>query len=205
MIKAVLFDFDDTLVDTFNSKIPAIIEYCASVNNVSIDSREVESLWGMPFWEKMRILSKSTEIDTSRYLAISEKYPLLPFPESEKTLTELQSRVSIGIVTSLARPVLLHSLSALGWSAVSFTTLVAEGEASANKPDPRVFEPALASLEGIKREEILYVGDALTDARAASDAGLHFLGIARDNNRQSTFREAGFRHESSLTGVLKLC
>lgn len=205
MIKAVLFDFDDTLVDTVSSKIPAIIEYCASVHNVSIDSHEVKKLWGMPFWEKMRILSKSTEIDTSRYLAISEKYPLLPFPESEKILTELQSRVSIGIVTSLARPVLLHSLSTLGWSALSFTTLVTEGEAPANKPDPRVFEPALTSLEGIKREEILYVGDALTDARAASDAGLHFLGIARDKSRRSTFREAGLRHESSLTGVLKLC
>lgn len=83
MTKAVLFDFDDTLVDTVHSKIPAIIEYCDSVHGVVVTVEEVMSLWGMPFWEKMKILSKAETIQTDRYLAISERYPLKPFPESE--------------------------------------------------------------------------------------------------------------------------
>lgn len=203
MIKAALFDFDDTLVDTFRSKIPAIIEYCSTVHNVQVSSDDVTALWGMPFWEKMKLLTKSESIDTDRYLTISERHPLVPFPESEAVLQALQSRFKIGIVTSLARPVLLHSLNALGWSAIPFSVLVAEGEAPANKPDPRVFEPALACLPGIQRHEILYVGDALTDARAASEAGLRFIGVGRDPQRRATFRDAGFQWQPSLSEIAR--
>lgn len=55
MTKAVLFDFEDTLVDTVHSKITAIIEYCDSVHGVVVTVEEVMSPWGMPFWEKMNI------------------------------------------------------------------------------------------------------------------------------------------------------
>jgi len=203
MIKAALFDFDDTLVDTFHSKIPAIIEYCSSVHNVAVTRDAIKALWGMPFWEKMKVLTASETIDTERYLTISEKHPLAPFPESEAVLSALQSRVPIGIVTSLARPVLMHSLNALGWDTLRFTVLITEGEAPANKPDPRVFEPAIATLNGIQRHEILYVGDALTDARAASDAGLRFIGVGRDAQRRESFREAGFQCQPSLSEIAR--
>jgi phosphoglycolate phosphatase-like HAD superfamily hydrolase len=199
MMRAVLFDFDDTLVDTLNSKVPPIIEYCAVVHGVCVKPDEVRALWGTPFWEKMRALAKSDRIDTERYLSISQKYPLEPFPESRAVLTALQSRLPIGIVTSLARPVLLHSLNSLGWDDVRFSTLVTEGDGSAHKPDPRVFEPALMALPGIERHEILYVGDALSDAHAALGAGLQFRGIARDSRREADFRDAGFRYWTNLT------
>lgn len=149
----------------------------------------------------MRTLSKSEQIDTDRYLSISGKYPLELFPESRAVLIAPQSNVEIGIVTSLARPVLLHSLTSLGWHDLRFSTLVTEGEAPANKPDPRVFDPALASLVGIQRDEILYVGDALSDAQAATQAGLHFTGIARDPNKQTAFRNAGFQYRTSLSDI----
>lgn len=204
MIKAVLFDFDDTLVDTFNSKIPPICEYCASVHGVTVTADEVKAIWGRPFWETMKFLSKSEQIDTERYLSISEKYPLTPFPESRAVLTTLQSRLDIGIVTSLARPVLLHSLKSLGWGGIHFSTLVTEGDAPGNKPDPRVFDPALASLSGIQRDEILYIGDALSDAQAASRAGLNFVGVARDSNRQAAFRDAGFQYQTSLSDTTRI-
>ena len=203
MTKAVLFDFDDTLVDTFQSKIPALIEYCATVHGVTVSIDEIQALWGIPFGEKMRILTKGETVDTKRYLEISEKHPLTPFPESNAVLDALGRRLKIGIVTSLSRPVLLHSLRALGWSESNFSVLVAEGEAPANKPDPRVFEPALASLGGMQRHEILYVGDALSDAQAATNAGLRFIGVARDPARQAAFRDAGLQWQPSLSEIAR--
>lgn len=204
MIKAVLFDFDDTLVDTYNSKIAPIIEYCASVHGVTVTPGEVTAKWGKPFLEKMRALSGVERVDIARYLSISEKYPLAPFPESYAVLKTLECRLEIGIVTSLARPVLLHSLRSLGWERLRLSAIVTEGDAVANKPDPRVFEPAFGALPGIQRGEILYVGDALSDGLAATQAGLHFVGVARDSKRQSAFRDAGFQYSTSLTDVTRL-
>ena len=204
MIKAVLFDFDDTLVDTLNSKIPAIIEYCAVVHDRLVSADDVKALWGMPFWQKMKMLAKSEIIHTERYLEISEKHPLAAFPESESVLRSLQCRTTIGIVTSLARPVLLHSINALGWTNLAFSTIIAEGEAPANKPDPRAFDPALMSLGVIQRHEILYVGDALSDAQAAVQAGIQFIGVGRDPQRQAAFRDAGFQWQPSLSEISRV-
>ena len=174
------------------------------MHGVTVTADEVKAIWGMPFWEKMRVLTKSKQIDTERYLSISERYPLAPFPESLAVVLALQSKLQIGIVTSLARPVLLHSLASLRWEGLRFSTLVTEGDAPANKPDPRVFNPALASLAEIQRDEILYVGDAVSDAQAASRAGLHFIGVARDSNRQAAFRDAGFHYQTSLSDVTRI-
>jgi beta-phosphoglucomutase-like phosphatase (HAD superfamily) len=97
--------------------------------------------------------------------------------------------------------VLLHSLKVLGWHDLRFSTLVTEGDAPANKPDPRVFGPALTSLPTVKAHEILYVGDAMTDAQAASQAGLMFIGIARDPERQAAFRNGGFQYQTTLSDI----
>mgnify|MGYP006265421085 CR=1 FL=1 len=41
------------------------------------------------------------------------------------------------------------------------------------KPDPRIFEHALVHLNGIEREQIIYVGDSVTmDVGGATAAGL---------------------------------
>jgi HAD superfamily hydrolase (TIGR01549 family) len=203
MIKNVLFDFDDTLVDTFNSKIPAIIEYCATVHGTSITADQVRSLLGIPFGEMMRALTNSQEIDTQRYLEISQRHPLSPFPESKGVLEALQSRFQVGIVTSLSRPVLVHSLNVLGWNTIPFATLVAEGEAPAHKPNPRVFEPAIQALGSPQPREILYIGDALTDAQAATQAGLRFIGVGRDPQRQAAFTQGGYEWRSSLSDITR--
>ena len=50
----------------------------------------------------------------------------------------------------------------------------ASGESEHHKPDPRVFDALIQVLQGssIDKNEILYVGDSLSDLYAARDAGL---------------------------------
>lgn len=200
-IRAVLFDFDDTLVDTFGSKVPAIIEFCFEEYGLEVRRQEVEALWGRPFKEMIAALNGGRPVDISRYLKVSERYPLKAFSESGSVLDVLGQRYKLGIVTSLSREVLLHSLRHLEWRESRFCALVAEGEAVAHKPDPRVFEPAMMSLAGVSRGEVLYVGDAVTDALAAQGAGIQFVGIARDLVRRKEFETAGFPCRPSLQEV----
>jgi phosphoglycolate phosphatase len=203
MYKAILFDFDDTLVDTRASKIPAIVDYCRLVHSVEVSSEQVTRNWGIPFMQMMRELTGSQEIHTARYLEISAKYPLVPFPESQSVLAKLAAKWPIGIVTSVARPVLLHSIDALRWNQQWFSVLIAEGDVAVHKPDPGVFEPAFHALQLTDecRERVVYVGDSVSDGKAAISAGMRFIGIARDTERQRLFDIEGWQWSSSLEGI----
>ncbi|MDP1846135.1 MAG: HAD hydrolase-like protein [Candidatus Moranbacteria bacterium] len=48
-----------------------------------------------------------------------------------------------------------------------------------HKPNPEVFSRIISILlsEGVRREEILYIGDNITDFRAANGAGIYFVGV----------------------------
>jgi phosphoglycolate phosphatase len=203
MYEAVLFDFDDTLVDTKGSKIPAIIEYCRTVHGADVSFEQVSHFWGIPFLQMMRELTHCQDIYIERYLEISERYSLMPFPESHITLRALAQRVPIGIVTSVARSVLLHSLAALNWDPQWFSVLVAEDDVEVHKPDPRVFKPALQALQitDARRHTVVYVGDSLSDGKAAISAGLRFIGIARDTKGVRLFEAEGWQWCSSLEEI----
>jgi putative hydrolase of the HAD superfamily len=54
-----------------------------------------------------------------------------------------------------------------------FDAVVSSAEAGAGKPDPRIFEAALAQL-GVQPERALHVGDSSEDAAGAKAAGLAF-------------------------------
>jgi FMN phosphatase YigB (HAD superfamily) len=53
------------------------------------------------------------------------------------------------------------------------TTAVTSAEAAVEKPDPRIFELALARLR-VRRDRVLHVGDGGTDEGGAAAAGLRF-------------------------------
>jgi HAD superfamily hydrolase (TIGR01509 family) len=52
-------------------------------------------------------------------------------------------------------------------------TVVTSAEAGAPKPEPAVFERALAEL-GVRPERALHVGDSEADEQGARAAGMHF-------------------------------
>ena len=203
MFDAVLFDFDDSLVDTQGSRIPAIIDYCRTVHGAEVSADEVLRAWGLPFNALMQSLVESVNINIERYLDICKRYPLRPFPESAHALQLLSGRARIGIVTSVAKGILEHSVDSLGWPRGWFSVLLGHDDTKYYKPDPRVFNLALEllSISPERRRRVLYVGDSLIDARAAQDAGLAFLGIARDPARQNAFAINNFDWRENLHDV----
>jgi phosphoglycolate phosphatase len=52
-----------------------------------------------------------------------------------------------------------------------------------HKPDPRAFS-GLLNDTGFEPEECVYVGDSLSDAQTANDAGLHFIASLESGLRQ---------------------
>ncbi|MEO8901113.1 MAG: HAD family hydrolase [Polyangiaceae bacterium] len=120
------------------------------------------------------------------------------------TLTSLGERHLVGIVTAAGRNIVERQLHALGIDAASLAVLQTAEDTPHHKPDPRVFEPALAKLaqRGVPPASVTYVGDSLNDYRAARDAGLQFLGILRGTTTEQAFHDAGARTIDSLAELL---
>ena len=74
-----------------------------------------------------------------------------------------------------------------------FRFIIATCNSKYHKPDPRAFDPVKKELlkERIKKEEILYVGDAIYDYQAVSGAGLNFVAVTNGAWTKEEFKEAG--------------
>ncbi len=102
------------------------------------------------------------------------------FPEVPDVLAALRPKFRLGVISNFdgrLRPILGH----LGLAA-TFDPLVISSEAGADKPDPWIFQHALA-LAGVRPDEALHVGDdPARDWQGAADAGLEVFALKRPAN-----------------------
>ncbi len=205
MSQGLLFDWDDTLVDTFNSRVPAIIEFCRR-QGLNVSKQQIGNVWGVPFNRMMASLGCTIPIDMTEYLAIAKRHPLIAFQDAERMLQKLAQTAYLGIVTSLAESILHADLTALCWDLRWFKVIVTQESTSYHKPDPRVFDEPLRilSLHGIDRSSIIYIGDRPTDAVAARDAQISFIGIGRTAEQRQSFAGLAHRVARDLTELERI-
>ena len=95
-------------------------------------------------------------------------------------LSELRPRFRLGLISNFdgrLRPILAH----LGLAG-AFDPLVISSEVGADKPDPWIFQQALA-LAGTTAAEALHVGDEPRgDWQGAAEAGLQVFQLHRPDN-----------------------
>ncbi len=200
MKKVILFDYDDTLVDTVGSRVPAIIEYCKVAHGLVIDENMIKAVWGLPFTKKFAALGCPEPVDIERYKALSARFPMRPFDEVGEITLKLSRSHTLAILSSASREVIVNDLKALGWNDNRFVRVFGQEDCSFHKPDPRVFDSVLNFLgsSGFQRSQVMYVGDSDSDAKAATLANIDFVGIARDPGRAALFRENSVRFKPSL-------
>jgi len=187
MIKAVVFDIDGVLLNSFEANLkfhqdlitkagykPATREeykklfHCAMLDNIktitkSNDDKEIQRIYQMGFKREVR-------------------YPneLLTSPKNMKDTIELLSKnYQLGIVTSRIKNSVFEAPTMK--EIKSFFKIVVSFEDTTNhKPDP---EPLLliAQKLNIKPEEIVYIGDVATDFQAAKSAGMKFILFSKSN------------------------
>ncbi len=103
------------------------------------------------------------------------------FPDTKPTISELQPKVPMAIVTNGAPDTQRTKLSLTGLDRFGLPTIVA-GEIGIAKPNPEPFLRALDQL-GIAPEQAVFVGDSVTrDIIPALDLGMSALLIARHSN-----------------------
>jgi FMN phosphatase YigB (HAD superfamily)/precorrin-6B methylase 2 len=103
-----------------------------------------------------------------------------PIPESQMALAKLAAAdLPMGVVSNasgqIAEVLSRSGVCQAGYGPhVSMRVIVDSQIVGVAKPDPAIFEHALAYFDGIDRHEIAYIGDSVTmDIGASTAAGLH--------------------------------
>lgn len=194
MKKVILFDFDDTIVQTKKCKSDALAEMGKQMHGDGFDESAIERYWGLPYQEflKKLFLVEDSSLPSliENYRKISARYPLYAFPQASQTLEFLSSNYSLGIITATSRFAVESQLKDLNIDTELFAFIQTADESSHHKPDPRVFDKAFAWFEqNYGDSRFIYVGDSIRDYEAARGAGLSFLAIAESTTATSVWEE----------------
>jgi phosphoglycolate phosphatase-like HAD superfamily hydrolase len=70
-----------------------------------------------------------------------------------------------------------------------FAVIVGDGDVAQNKPDPEMIYFALDKM-GLKKEEVIFVGDSVIDIQTAKNAGMKICAIPSGNTSKEDLEKA---------------
>jgi len=175
--KAILFDFDGTLIDSFSAHYQAFEVTLAHFNIVV--TPELYKQTYSPNWfavyEAYGIPQEKYEEADNVWLAEAPKHEPQLFPQARPLLESLKNKFTLGLVTSGSRPRVLRDLTSTGILDF-FQVMITGDDISKPKPDPEGLFLALDQL-ALPPDRALFVGDAREDYLMARAAGVPFIGI----------------------------
>lgn len=207
MLKAVIFDYDDTLVKTRESKWDALKETGERFYNLDISSDHIKKFWGRPFKEMLtQVLMKADSFDNLKkaYFSVAPEFPMQPHLGSLQAVNQLLKKFDVGILTASDKKLVIDDLELLDFPIDKFFFIQTAEDTNTHKPDPAVFRPILNQLKAknISKSEVIYVGDSLIDYFASRDAGIKFYGIALGTTSKKEFKDAGTQSIDTFQDLL---
>ncbi len=184
-LSAILFDLDDTLLDSLDARIEALEYVFVQANVHHLTAKQfLRDLHGTQLIEALSQLGAAQKIETNLFENYRQVYwtkkpgRIALYPGVKPMLAELCScGVKLGIVTQKVRLFeidghsagALKELEELGISNL-FSVIVGFEDVSHYKPDPDSINLALSRL-GVRPSKTLVVGDSTADIGAARAAG----------------------------------
>jgi len=201
--RAVLFDLDGTLVDSGPDIAAAVNRMLADMGRDTYTERRILGWVG----EGARRLVKRALVgamegeppeETFRagYALFYDHYAKAicersrPYPHAERMLETLARRSKrIGCVTNKPERHTRLLLEALGLDR-AFDVVVGGDTLASRKPDPEPIHFACRTLDVAERDTV-YVGDSMTDCRAAAAAGVAMVAVTYGYHGGADLTQAG--------------
>ncbi|MBI4154620.1 HAD-IA family hydrolase [Candidatus Woesearchaeota archaeon] len=205
MIKAIIFDSDDTLIDFSKTAAPCIQKTAAKLKLKVPESDKINKLWGRSlrfivsyFWGDVYYKKFRRE-----YFKIIFKYKFKEINGAKKVLIRLKRKYKLGVISAKPRPLMIKNFKDTKIDIEMFKFMLSADDTRFHKPDARVFSKVIKNLR-VKRNEILYVGDALIDFKAADKAGFNFVAVLTGYYKQKDFVQAGLKRQNIIKSVREL-
>ena len=194
-MRAVVFDWDGTLVDTLPAIYRANVEVLRELE-VPFDEDRYRAAY-TPDWRvmyrRLGVPEPAIGAAGARWLELYRQAgALAPFDGAAAALRRLAaSGHRMGIVTAGQRDVVEDQLARFGLAELLAVRVCGDDPVAA-KPDPEPLRLALAGLDAAGLPEPpIYVGDAPDDMRMALAVGVHGVGIVGQLGTADDLRAAG--------------
>jgi len=181
MIKAVIFDIDGVLLDSFEANLKFYQDLMVEVGHQGRPTREeFPRLFHMNIWDMIKKLTKLESEEEIRKIwelgrtKIPHYRQLLKMPNGAQEVIRILSKdYVIGVVSSRVRRG-IEEFFEVSKLKEYFKAAVAYEDTENHKPHP---EPLLLAMKqlNVKPEEAVYVGDVESDIQAAKAAGMKVI------------------------------
>ena len=197
--RSIIFDYDDTLVQTRSIRYKTIKTITSEVFNHTISDDEIDFAWGLPADDfLLRIFGRFS--DNLEYLwKIYNHYKQfdqnLPHSGAFDFIKKFNDKFLLGILTSSSYKVVLKELEEMNLDLNLFFNIQGAEHTNVHKPNPDVFLPIFQFLSknGLDKSEILYIGDSPVDFHSSTNFGLNFMGMAHDDRYINFFEEQNIK------------
>ena len=209
---AIVFDFDYTLADSSEAVVESIKYAFDNLGLCIPTDDEIKRTIGVSMGKTFEILSgKNDEVMIDGFIRFfKEKADEVALDKTyildgvEDVLDKLKGNgLTLGIVSTKYRYRIVDVLSRDGLSDY-FDIIIGGEDVAEHKPNPEGLNAAISRL-GINKEKVLYVGDSITDAETARNAGVSFAAVLTGVTPETDFTEyATLTILQDLNGLLKI-
>ncbi len=211
MTKLVIFDLDGTLLDTIedlaNSVNYALEQYNFPTHPVEnyrfFIGNGVNKLLERALPEDKRntdFVSMLKVYFIRHYFAHSEELTK-PYPGISELLTRLYSEgYQLGVASNKVHEATVELVKRF-FPEINFTLVLGQREGFPVKPNPGILEEIIG-LAGVKKDEVMYVGDSGVDVATAHNAGVPFTGVLWGFRPRAELEEVGAKQFAETTEEL---
>ena len=175
--RAVLFDWDGTLLDSYAADSRAYLAMFRALD-IEWSLEQLEQHYSPNWYHLYRVAGvprfRWKEADRLWRAAYAAERPRL-LPGARKAFRAIERKCKVGIVTSGSRDRVCKQLRDLGFFD-SLAVIVCAEDTRKKKPDPAPLRLALQHLR-IPPEKCLYVGDTPQDVEMARRARIPVIGV----------------------------
>lgn len=210
MYKAVIFDFDYTLGDSTNGIVLSINHALEKLGFQVQDTKSIQRTIGLSLKDTLFELAGIEDEETVQKFTqyFKEKADLVMVDNTrlyEGVLTMLKKlrddKILLGIVTTKYHYRIEQILERNDARNV-IDVIIGGDDVKNEKPDPEGLLAAIQKLN-VSKNQVLYVGDSVVDAKTAQSAGVDFMAVLTGTTEREEFMN--YEYVSIEESVRELC